>query len=214
MRQINESIKMRVYKRKLLYGVGFNDADYVTEPRINGKQVVCAFYKTWKNMFGRCYSDKLQSRYPTYIGCSVCDEWLIFSNFKRWMESKDFEGKHLDKDLKVSGNKVYGPDNCMLVSQAINNILNDNALQRGVYPQGVSFNKPSKKYRAYVKFSGKFKHLGLYTTIKEAELAYLTAKHQAVKQAANDEADQEVSQALHMQAGLIFNKLQVVGALD
>ena len=215
MRQINESIKMKIFKRnKLIYGVGVNDADYFVNTTVNGKQVKCLFYQTWIDMLTRCYSEKYQNKRPTYIGCTVSDCWLVFSNFKKWMELKDFKGKRLDKDLKFASNRVYSPDKCMFVTCAINNLLTNHAAKRGLYPQGVDSPNNSVKYRAQISFKGKFKHLGFYTTVKSAEMAYLTAKHEIVKQAAIDEPDQEVSQALHMQAGLIFNKLQVVGALD
>jgi len=207
---------MKTIKRnKLVCGVGVNDSDYLTYNIVNGKYVMCLFYQTWKCMLSRCYSEKCQkNKYLTYIGCSVCDEWLTFSNFKKWMGSKDFKGKQIDKDLKVAGNKIYSPNTCMFVTCAINQLLTNHGAKRGLYPQGVDLPNTSVKYRAQIRFKGKSKHLGLYTTIKEAELAYLTAKHKIVKQAAKHESDQEVSQALHMQAGLIFNKLKVVGALD
>jgi len=204
----------KIKRNKLVFGVGVNDADYTVWQKINGKQVTCSFYQAWRSMLSRCYSEIYQNRYPTYIGCSVCDEWLTFSNFKKWMETKDFEGKQLDKDLKVAGNKVYSPNTCMFVSCWINSILLDSASTRGLYPQGVTFRKKPVKYQAQISFKGKVKHLGLFTIKTAAEMAYLTAKHKIVKQAAKHESDQEVSQALHMQAGLIFNKLKVVGALD
>ena len=188
---------------KLSYGVGVNDADYYVFP---SGGVKCVFYSVWHDMLKRCYSDKFQNESPTYIGCSVCDEWLLFSNFKKWMEKKDFECKQLDKDLKIEGNKVYSPNTCMFVSGAINSLLNDNAGKRGIYPQGVTFRSCKGKYRASVTFGGKPKHLGYYTTIKPAELAYLTAKHEIVLQAAKDETDKEVSAALYMQAKLILDK--------
>jgi hypothetical protein len=193
-------------KNKFVYGVGVNDADYVIKPKIKDKRVICVFYRTWQDMIKRCYSDKCQKIQTTYLDCSVCDEWLIFSNFKKWMENKDFEGKQIDKDLKVQGNKVYSPNACMFVSGAINSLLLDCAATRGIYPQGVIFSKCKGKYRANVSFSGENKHIGYYTTIKAAELAYLTAKHEIVLQAAKDETDQEVSEALYMQAGLILDK--------
>jgi len=206
---------MKTIKRnKLVCGVGLNDADYNVYSKINGKQVMCKFYKTWSNMIRRCYSEIYQKKNPTYICCTVNDCWLVFSNFKKWMETKDFKEKQLDKDLKVAGNKVYGPDNCMFVSSSINKILINSVARIGICPQGVYFDKRTEKYCANVSDNIKTKYLGAYTTIKEAELAYLIAKHKIVKQAASDEADQEVSQALHMQAGLILDKLKVVGALE
>ena len=79
--------------KKLVYGIGINDADYaVTEwetIEVNGKRKKklvwgCPYYRTWKDMLRRCYSTKFQETNPTYIGCSVSDEWLTFSVFKSW----------------------------------------------------------------------------------------------------------------------------------
>jgi len=198
---------MKTIKRnKLVYGVGINDSDYVTRTMLNGKKVRCVFYQTWCGMLRRCYLEAHLKKYSTYIGCSVCDEWLTFSNFKKWMDSKDFEGKQLDKDLKVLGNKVYSPNTCMFVTGATNKLLTSNSATRGTYPQGVDFSKGREKYRAAVRMNGKIKHLGRYITIKAAELAYLTAKHEIVLQAAKDQTDKEVSAALYMQAKLILDK--------
>lgn len=100
------------HRRNLIYGVSVNDADYRLRKEIlieykNGKQKygiiwVCPFLKCWQQMLQRCYSDKYKKQQPSYVGCSVCEEWLTFSNFKRWMEQQDYEGKALDKDLLVS----------------------------------------------------------------------------------------------------------------
>ena len=76
-------------KQKLVFGVGINDADYSIQKVItivdeNGKRRqkqiwICPFYKKWKSMLERCYSDKYRERYPTYKSCSVCQEWLTLS---------------------------------------------------------------------------------------------------------------------------------------
>lgn len=55
---------------KLLYGVGLNDYD--GKINVNGK--ILKFYKVWQSMLSRCYDFKYHSRYPAYIGCSVCKE--------------------------------------------------------------------------------------------------------------------------------------------
>lgn len=67
---------------RLVFGVGINDADYAVQPKINGVQVCCLFYRKWKNMLERCYYPKELVKHPTYQGCVVCDEWIYFSNFK------------------------------------------------------------------------------------------------------------------------------------
>ena len=78
-------------KSKLVSGVGINDADYEVQKYtvVSGKRKriwICPYYITWTHMLQRCYSEKSQLKHPTYKGCTVCDEWLIFSNFKTWME--------------------------------------------------------------------------------------------------------------------------------
>jgi len=72
-------------KNKLVCGVGINDADYEVQPIINGKRVMCPFYAKWVGMLERCYSEKFQNKWPTYIGCYVILDWIYFSNFKYWM---------------------------------------------------------------------------------------------------------------------------------
>ncbi len=73
-------------------------------------------------MLRRCYDDELHSKYPTYKGCSVCDEWHDFQVFAQWYKSNYIEGYHLDKDIKINGNKVYSPSACLFVSPSENAI--------------------------------------------------------------------------------------------
>ena len=60
--------------RRSVFTVGINDADYMVNPRIEGKAVLCPFYKTWSGMLRRCYYEDSQKRNPTYQGCSVVKE--------------------------------------------------------------------------------------------------------------------------------------------
>jgi len=99
----------------LVFGVATSDSSYVTQKTIDGVMVVCPFYRKWISMLTRCYSKNYQLRHPTYKGCSVSDEWLLFSAFKSWMKKQDWDGKQLDKDLLISGNKIYSPDRYMNV---------------------------------------------------------------------------------------------------
>jgi len=72
---------MSLATRKLAYGVGRNDADYKTA--VNGER--CPYYRRWSSMLNRCYSASYQNMFPTYIGCTVCKDWLTFSHFRAWM---------------------------------------------------------------------------------------------------------------------------------
>lgn len=49
-------------EKKLVFGVGINDADYNVYKTgiVDGKQTVlwiCPFYRKWKDMMMRCYSE-------------------------------------------------------------------------------------------------------------------------------------------------------------
>lgn len=167
--------------RKPVCGIGINDADYIVRPLINGKKVICPYYQSWANMIERCYSQKYQEKYPTYKGCSVDSEWLTFSNFKKWMETQDWKGKHLDKDVLLSGNKIYGPDKCIFLSSRINMLLTDSRASRGLYPKGVSYHEKSDRYRASCSNGAKKISLGCFDTIEEAEASYLKFKANLIK---------------------------------
>lgn len=104
----------------LLYGVGINDADYLISVKQGDKEWRCPFYTRWKNMLARCYSPAFQRNQPLYVGCTVDPRWHSFMNFKAWMEQQEHEGKQLDKDRRVAGNKVYGPDTCEFLSRKQN----------------------------------------------------------------------------------------------
>jgi hypothetical protein len=185
-------------KAKLVYGIGTNDADYVTQPLINGKQVVCPFYLAWADMLKRCYSSKLQAERPTYIGCSVVPEWLSFMTFRAWMIGQDWQGRELDKDILVPGNKVYGPQTCIFISNGLNNFTTDSASSRGEFPIGVYWNKQSGKFRAQCcnPFTGKREHLGLFTCPNEAHEAWRSRKHELALQIAAQHADPRIAKAL------------------
>ena len=194
--------------RKLVYGVGVNDADYVVEKRetiryADGKQKrkliwTCPFYKTWANMLKRCYYIKTQNNKPTYKGCSVSTEWLTFSVFKNWMMAQDWEGKQLDKDLLFEGNKVYGPETCVFVTQTVNKFTIDRGNDRGGWLIGVTRNKPTEKFRSRCQnpFTKKQEHLGLFTCEREAHEAWLKRKLELAHELAAIQEDPSVAEAL------------------
>ena len=174
-------VNNRSNMRRSVFGVGINDANYLVKPVVDGNQVVCPYYARWKEILHRCYSEKVHLLFPTYEGCTVCEEWLSFSNFKLWMQNQDWKGNHLDKDILVQGNKEYSPSTCLFVAPPINSLLLDRKSERGQYPQGVSFYKRTRKYRARVRFNGKLKHIGYFNTADEAFEAYKIEKYKIIK---------------------------------
>lgn len=194
--------------RKLVCGVGVNDADYVVQRKetvgyVDGKQKqkrvwVCAYYRAWKSMVERCYSTKLQEKYPTYKGCSVSEEWLTFSNFKAWMEKQDWEGNQLDKDLLIEGNKLYSPETCVFVSPMVNKFVNARGASRGKWQIGVYWDKNAGKFMTQCgnPFSGGQEYLGLFTCEEEAHQAWRKRKLELAHELAAIQTDERVAEAL------------------
>ena len=173
---------------KLVYGVGFNDK---TRPaKVDGK--IVKEYSLWKHMLERCFSEKLQTLYPTYKGCNVSDNFLNYSFFYDWCQEQigfgkvDEKGRYwqLDKDLLFIGNKTYSETACVFVPNEINLFFTDRGNARGEYPVGVCFHKARGKFIAYCKVNGKIKHLGYFNTPEEAFAAYKPFKEALCKQLA------------------------------
>lgn len=153
----------------------------------NGKNV--DYYVKWHSMLERCYDSKLQKKYPTYVGCTVSEEWRTLSVFKDWYYSQSNYGKSdmaLDKDILVRGNKVYGPQYCRLIPSRINSLLTDRRASRGAYPVGVYFDRASGKYKAQCCDGIKQKNLGLFNDQASAFAAYKKYKEQIIKSAADE----------------------------
>lgn len=184
--------------KKLVFGVGVNDAWYKVQKNVCGKKIFCPFYQTWQSMLSRCYSKKNHERQPTYVSCTVCDEWLTFSNFRSWMEKQDWQGKQLDKDLIVKGNKVYSQDTCSFVDQTTNSFVTDSAKSRGAWPIGVHYDSERGKFMARCcnPITKKHENLGRYLCEKEAHMAWKKRKHELACILADMQADERVAKSL------------------
>lgn len=91
-------------------------------------------YQKWRDMLRRCYDEKFHKTKngKNYIGCTVCDRWLILSNFVEdvpkidgYDEEKFLNGELvLDKDIKSGKrnekNKQYIMIECLLTTQGEN----------------------------------------------------------------------------------------------
>ena len=192
---------------KLVWGVGVNDLgyrvhvyEYVTKDggkRIRKLVFTCKYYAAWKHMLERCYSEKYLESHPSYIGTSVCSEWVYASEFKKWMEQQDWEGKCLDKDIIVPRSKLYSPNTSAFVLQATNSFVARDA-SRGDYPVGVSLYKRTGKYQAQCEnpFTRKQEHLGYFSTPGEAHEVWRKRKHELAQLVAATESDIRIVEAL------------------
>lgn len=194
--------------KKLVCGIGINDADYTVEPKettgsVGGKLKrrrvwSCPFYRVWVNMIIRCYSEKALEKNATYRGCSVSAAWLTFSNFKSWMEQQDYEGKQLDKDLLFPSNKIYSPETCVFVYQLVNTFVTESNAMRGEWPIGVSWYKAKQQFVARCRnpFTKRLEHLDYFTCPIEAHEAWLERKLELAELLAAEQDDPRVAKAL------------------
>ena len=149
-------------------------------------------------MLKRAYCPKYHQKHPTYKDVTVCEEWYTFSNFRSWMIQQDWEGKELDKDLLIEGNKVYSPEACVFVDRMTNQFTVDGGATRGDYMLGVCWDYVNGKFRTQCRnpFTGKREHLGYFASEIEAHLAWKRRKHELSLQLAELQSDPRSTQAL------------------
>ena len=175
---------MSTAKRKPLFGVGVNDASYVTKPMVDGARLWDPAYRAWSCMLNRAYDQKYHARYPTYVGVTVCEEWHSFSAFRAWWIANYRDDGHLDKDLLVVGNREYSPWSCLYVPQWLNTFTTDSGASRGEFPIGVCLHKQTGRYRSqcHNPITGKDIELGRFTTPEAAHEAWRRYKLELAEQ--------------------------------
>lgn len=194
-------------KVKLVCGWGINDVDYkVTRTTIiDGKQKIvwcCPYYQDWLSMIARCFDSKYQKKRPTYIGCTITEDWKYLSNFIKWVDSqpnKDWQNCSPDKDYLIEGNKHYSPETVVYIPKGLNLFIIDRGNARGDCMIGVDATGREKKpYRARCSnpFTKKLEHVGYFATELEAHLAWKAKKHEHSLQFADLQDDPRVAKVL------------------
>jgi hypothetical protein len=184
---LNGNVK-NIYDQSV-FGIGFiGEGKYKLE---ESKQQ----YKSWVSMLARCYSEKFHEKQPTYIGCTVCEEWHNFQNYAKWYDENYYEvdgyKMNLDKDILVKGNKIYSPETCVFVPDFINLLFVNRKQYRGSLPVGVKVcTKNPKKYEAQCRNNtGKRIYLGYYDSPEEAFQYYKEFKENLIKETAKEYED-------------------------
>ena len=168
----------------VMCGVGYHGSENV--------DCTSESYLKWHDMLVRCYNEKFHERQPQYKGCTVCEEWLNYSNFKVWYDQNKIPGMSLDldKDILFKGNKIYSPETCCFVPHAINTLFLNKKADRGDFPIGVSYEKDKKKFRAYMSFMGKQIKIGTFDTAESAFARYKEYKENFIKDMAEQYKDE------------------------
>ncbi len=177
--------------RKPKYGVGINDSTTPITKReylgkIEGKHKYrtiwqCPFYIKWSGILERVYCKKKHMKNPTYKDCTLQESWLIFSNFKSWMEKQDWKGKEIDKDILIQGNKHYSEETCVFVTTKINNFLLACDKSRGNYMLGVHLKQRTHDFvygaTCQNPITNRCEHIGYFDTELKAHIAWKNRKY-------------------------------------
>ena len=125
-------------------------------------------YMVWKAMKQRCYNPNITC-YQDYggRGIKISIRWRNnFMRFYNWAISHGWKkGLQIDRE---DNNGNYHPNNCRFVTPKAN--ANNRRMQKNNtsgYP-GVYFHKDANKYVAQIRVNGKTKHLGIFSTTREA----------------------------------------------
>lgn len=188
---------MANHKRKLVYGVGVNDAPYHDKN--------CPFLIVWRAMLRRCYSTETNR----YQGVYVADEWLTFMNFRSWMETKDWKGNYLDKDLKVYNSDRYSPETCMFIPGWLNSTFKRSPIV-GPYLLGTGL-RPSGKWAAtgFNCF-----HVGMFESEIDAHHAAVEDRMKDLLIKAESIVDYEIKSAIINRAELIRSIIKSGGIIE
>ena len=159
----------------------------------NKKTTRC--YKIWDEMLKRCHNEKYQNEKPTYIGCTICEEWYNFQNFAEWYEKNYYKIENeivcLDKDILVKGNKIYSPETCIFVPNRINILFTKSNKTRGKYPIGIYCYKQRQELRVRCNTLKGSVYLGRFELdeVNEAFLTYKKFKENYIKEVADEYKD-------------------------
>jgi len=176
---------------KTVFGHGIIDGkDLVWD---NDNKKTYKSYICWSGMLERCFDEKLHKKYPTYIGCTLYNDWLYLSKFTRWFNDNYYEipgckyRMELDKDILsryyFNNIKMYSPETAVFVPRDLNLLLCKNDKYRGKYPVGVT--KSNKGgYVARLSVDGERKYLGYRDNPIDAFYLYKEAKEKEIKRKA------------------------------
>ena len=182
--------KIKSHFSPTVYGIGTTGITQVNNE--DGK--VLDSYEYWKQMLRRCYSAKFQEKYPTYIGCTVSEEFKTYDNFKKFYDENYYEilelgHTELDKDILHKNNKTYSKDNCIFIPQTINKLFTKRQNDRGDLPIGVSLSGKKYRVRCCVE-NGESQYLGTFITPDIAFNVYKEFKENLIKRLANEYKNQ------------------------
>lgn len=140
-------------------------------------------YAVWSKIFQRIGNTEVPKLH-TYLDCSVDEVWHCFQNFAEWFYTNPYyqPGWHVDKDMAIIGNRVYGPEACCFLPRELNGFQVSRIAKETGLPRGV--HKAYNKFCYCITLNGKNEwHCG-YTNPEDASADYQTAKLKEAKRLA------------------------------
>lgn len=165
----------------------------------NGKSIETKAYQMWSGIHKR--AEDYENRRPAYKDVTVDRCWWDYQKFHEWFDENYYEIKgevmSLDKDILIPGNKIYGPDKCLIVPLRINDLFTcpHQKDKKGNLPPGISIreNPSSITYRVTLNYfddNGNKKLLQkVFKTMDEAKKFYREMKICFIEKVALDYKD-------------------------
>ena len=125
-------------------------------------------FAIWQAMVQRCTNSNSKGyKYYGKRGITVNKKWFKFEGFLEDMGEKP-EGLTLDRKNNEKG---YYKENCRWVSMFVQS-HNKRVQKRSVTGiTGVTVDKETQKYKAYIRVRGKAFHLGYFVDLQDAKIA-------------------------------------------
>ncbi len=114
------------------------------------------------------------------------------------METQDWEGKELDKDVLVAGNKLYSPDTCAFITRKTNSFFIKFSSCRLSNMTGSTKFYKNGYFRGQCSnpITNKQEKLGKFKTKEEAHLAWRKRKQEIALLLISYESDPRIVDAL------------------
>lgn len=113
--------KLKKYYQPSYCGVGYLGEDF-------DKKTDASLRLRWNNIIQRCYNPNA-TNYSYYgsDGVIVSENWLNFSNFKKWWQDNYYdigdEKLVVDKDILIPNNKIYDSETCLIIPVSFNSMF-------------------------------------------------------------------------------------------
>lgn len=152
--------------RKLIKGIGVNDSQYKVTRRDGLVLTKCPYYSRWISLINKCANTDF----------TICDDWLTFSKFRKWMEKQNWEGDRR-LNLTLFRTKHYSPETACFLTRRASCAFDDKSYQKSQYPTGVTYLKDRRIYNAQCSTEGIQCTIGYSKTEAGAYKMYIDFKH-------------------------------------